>query len=476
MATAQEQPITLENEHLVLLVSRAPESKMRYEVTVKPALVQESHKKAVKAVKGRVSIPGFRKGKLPDSIIEERFAEDITGAHRDIIARETLNACDRLRKLDIIKNGKLDASVKELSKDSATILYLFEIEPIVPDVNTSALTYTKAPRTAVTDADVEAKLNHLQLLLGKTEPLADRPFQDGDILNMKVNNLAIDKEMHLTFEYGDKKTIPWPNILAMPAWMKNLLQGKSLVPGSPLIVEGMSEIDDSASEEVKARMQPANFRLEVVSAFILTPATLTEEMIQEHFKNENAPLKTAADLTDHLRKILATHAEKIARDAERESLNQSLIEQLDFDVPATLVEQEERFRLRGMQAEGTSLSEAEMGELRLQCTRAIRLFYTTQKIIKDQKITFSNEDLNRYPTPLAHLFFPEDSEGFLNESKDQQLAERYSRLLMEKAQDHLFSGATAIEGVKVLEESASAPAEPKSKPKAPAKKAASKTK
>ena len=50
---------------------------MEMEVVVKPEACQEARKEAIKRIRQRISVPGFRKGKAPLAMIEKNYAKAI---------------------------------------------------------------------------------------------------------------------------------------------------------------------------------------------------------------------------------------------------------------------------------------------------------------------------------------------------------------------------------------------------------------
>lgn len=448
-----EEQARFSDEKVSFLVERMPGSIMQYTVTAKKPLMDESFKKAVKTVQKNVQKPGFRKGKAPESYVINNYPSHIEQQQKDELSQLAFDACTKLRACDKIQNGKVRGDIKSFGKEEALLTISFEVDALIPDIDFSTLTYTKVEPKAVSEEDIDKAVNKLRLLFAGVEEITGRHLKDGDIVHLDVENLSTKETFRGAFEFGNEKTCQWPHVLPMPSWQKELLTGKMITQGEELVVEGESKVDASMSEDLKSAFPVAPFRIKLTKALQLKLPELNDEFVTTKFKDHPKNLNSVADFRNYVKQILEKHAIDEAKEAERESLNESLVEKLQFDVPQTLVGQEYNYRVEQLKRdrefmEGLSKmspEEVEKEKVNLfnQCRKAIQMFYLTQKVIKEQNIQLTAEEFsNETPDFIAYFLNPE---GYPNpmQGDEGRRAETYSRRLMTKAQDFFFTKASA---------------------------------
>ena len=166
-----------------------PECTRQVDVDVPADEVSRAYAAVVKRYRRAARIPGFRAGKVPESVIRRRFADAI----RQDVLEEILPAQFRAA---IEKQG-----VQPVSQPQVTSLHLADGEPmrfqaafeVLPTIDITGYDQIKVdrPQTTLEDAEFEAELNQVRESHAIMEPVEeDRPLIDGDFAQIRFTGLV----------------------------------------------------------------------------------------------------------------------------------------------------------------------------------------------------------------------------------------------------------------------------------------------
>ena len=126
-----------------------------------------------------VRLKGFRPGKVPTKVIEQRFGTQVRGEVLSEVIGNTLREAVTQENLQPIANPAIQTSGQA---EDGQIAYtaVFEVMPQFPDIDVAALKITR-PRAEVADADIEKMLETLRLQRRSFEEVT-RASQDGDFV------------------------------------------------------------------------------------------------------------------------------------------------------------------------------------------------------------------------------------------------------------------------------------------------------
>lgn len=130
--------------------------------------------------KNQISIPGFRKGKVPRKVIEAQYGEGFfyEEAINHIFPDEYMEAIKEL-DLDVVSKPTLD--VEYINKEQG-IKFIIDVtvKPEVTLGDYKGLSVEKVP-AEVSDEDIEAELKKVQSQNARSFEVTDRPAQMGDV-------------------------------------------------------------------------------------------------------------------------------------------------------------------------------------------------------------------------------------------------------------------------------------------------------
>jgi FKBP-type peptidyl-prolyl cis-trans isomerase (trigger factor) len=226
----------------------------------------------------------------------------------------------------------------------------------------------------------------------------------------------------------------------MANWMKELVLGAK----SGDVLEGMSQPDDTASEEEKKEFKPKKIRLTVLKVEEATLPELTPEFTQ----------KVGAVDAEAMRKSiegnLNARAEESVQDALRTQVNEFLTENYSFELPHSLIQTEQKHRIDQQlqnpkfKARFDKMTQEERkkieAEAESEAREAVRLFYLSRQIVRDASISVTHQEVQEEAIRMLQ------SSGAHNIDKisKEVFALGLSKVLLAKAQSHILAKGKAV--------------------------------
>ena len=175
-----------------LQVEKMEKNMAKLTIEVAAEDLEKAMQNAYQKAKGRISIPGFRKGKAPRKMIEQMygkgvFLEDAVNALIPEHYSKALAECE----LEIVSQPTIDITQAEPGK-----AFIFTAEVAVkPEVTLGDYKGVEVPKTeiTVTDEDVEAELKKEQEKNSRTVTVEDRGAENGDITTIDFEGFVDGK-------------------------------------------------------------------------------------------------------------------------------------------------------------------------------------------------------------------------------------------------------------------------------------------
>ena len=178
-----------------LQVEKLEKNMAKLTIEVSAEDLEKAMQAAYQKAKGRITLPGFRKGKAPRKMIEQMygkgiFLEDAANALIPEHYSKALEECD----LEIVSQPEIDVTQAEPGK-----AFIFTAEVAVkPEVTLGEYKGVEVPKseTEVTDEDVMKELEKVQKQNARKVEVTDRAAQLGDVVNIdylgSVDGVAFD--------------------------------------------------------------------------------------------------------------------------------------------------------------------------------------------------------------------------------------------------------------------------------------------
>lgn len=358
-------------------------------------------RKEVLAKFKNVKVDGFRKGHVPEDVIEKTFADDI----RD----EILNRVIREEYAEVLKDksfkpvSELQITDLKLEKDSLKVNLKVAVFPEfdLPEYKGLNVELEKAE---VSDEDVLAQLDRMLSRAKKYEKTTREEAKNGDIANIDFEGF-IDG---VAFEGGKA-------------------QGHKLELGSKTFIDNFEEqivghkvgekfeVNVKFPEEYHAenlKGKPAVFKVKLNS---LEEIVLPE--LNDDFAKENGA-DTLEDLKTNVRANLLVEKENQAKNVKLSKIVEKIVDGVNIEVPEILVEQDidaniaqfvQQLQMQGMNLESylsmTGQTVEKMREdLRTNAIKGIKTSFVLSKIGETEDIKVSDEDIENELKNIASMY------------------------------------------------------------------------
>lgn len=363
--------------------------------------LDEAFKKVVK----QVSVPGFRKGKIPRGMFEQRFgAESLYQDALDIILPTVYpNAIDEAG-IEPVDRPEID--VEQIEKGKSLIFTAkVTVKPEVKLGEYKGLEVEKLDET-VTDEEVENELKQLQ---------------------ERQAELVVKEEG--TVENGDTVVIDFDGYVDGEAFEGGAADNYSLEIGSGSFIPGFEEqlvgLEAGAEKDVEVTFpeeyhaenlagKPAVFKVKVHEIKSKELPALDDEFA----KDVNDEVETLEELKAQTRTRLEEAKKSEAENNLRDTLVEKAAEGVEVDIPNALIENEisrmmqefeQRLQMQGMNLDlyfqFSGQDEAALkAQMQEDAEKRVKYNLTLEAIVKAENIDVSDEDVEAELTKMAEMY------------------------------------------------------------------------
>jgi trigger factor len=350
--------------------------------------------RAYKNLGRRVRVRGFRTGKIPRTVLQGIYGDEVKGEVRSHLVEDSLAEIVRERGLQIVSRPELETNdLRET--ESFSFSALFEIKPQLEVKDYLGIPIEK-PRIIVTEAQVDEALRRLQENHARLEPVADRPvIEKGDFATLDFEGtlegkpFSGGKAQNYVLEVGAGQALPEFDEAVIGL---ELGEGKTVSVNYP---------EDFPNKEVAGRVVEFSLKAHEIKRKVVP--TLDDDFAKDH--GECASLE---ELKNKLRQRLEEEMARYQADELKEQLLTRLIERHSFSIPQALVERQTRYlmeRYQNQMANQRSEQTAPMEEVRKnleqRAMRQVRATLLVEKIAELEKIEVSDKEVQERVDLLA---------------------------------------------------------------------------
>ena len=293
-------------------------------IEVPPEQVQAELGRAYAQLGRSVRLPGFRPGKVPRRILEQRFKgeveDDVT---RRLVERAYLSAISE-HHVDAVGAPQLTPVRLDQEKPFAFEARV-EVRPKVDPKDYRGLPF-KHVAVAVTDAQVDERLEAMRQRVARLEPVEGRTVAEtGDFAIVDYTG-TIDGQ-------------PFPGSAAEDVTVE--VAAGDLMRGNVPELAGMVVGQKRELDHAFAADDPEEARAGKTAHFSFTLKGLKRQLVpplDDDFAKEVGGGETLAELRSKVRGDLETAARNGAAQDERDQLVKGLVERNPFDLPKAMIE------------------------------------------------------------------------------------------------------------------------------------------
>ena len=299
------------------------------EVTVPVAEVDKETERAVAAIQSKVRLPGFRPGKAPLAMVKTRFASDIRQEVLEKLVPRFFNAAVDQDHLQVVGQPNV-SEVHFHAGEPLRFKAEFEVAPAFELGDYQGLLVTYA-EPAVTDQDVDARLEEIRERKAEYVNEEPRPLGDGDYAVIALESLSgVEQKVQqdeLMLKIGDPAT--------MAAFTENL---RGAAPEESREFD-VAYPEDYERETLKGRT--VRFKATVKAVRRRELPELNDE-----FAKDLGDYQTLEELKAAIRKSILNEREHKAQDDAKHQLIEKLVDAHDFAVPNAYVDRQIETNLR----------------------------------------------------------------------------------------------------------------------------------
>ncbi|MDZ7667796.1 MAG: trigger factor [Desulfotignum sp.] len=396
--------------------------------------------KAYNELKKKADIKGFRKGKIPRKVLENRFSKDV---HADVAPRliqDSFVEAIQEHNLNIVGGPQLDPP--ELNPDSDYVFDItVEVKPELPEIDYNDMSIEKNRYTVSAD-EIDAQIHMIQKTMAKKQTVGEsRAVKDSDFVLIDYQGFLNDEPYEHTpkienflYKMGQD---------TLPEEFSEKLTG--CVPVQDIEVE-VTYPDDHPDENLKGRAIVYKVTLNEIQEEILPE-------INDDLVKGLGNFETLDQVRDSIRENLEKGIEQRVKHELSEQIFQQLLEKYEFEVPEAMIEGE----LNGIiseteqaySANNTSLEEHGLSREALSeqyrdvAEKQARRHLILDKIITQEKMDLTEEEMEKSLEEMARgmnatvdaikNFFKADPRQ-MEYYKHTQLEKKAIDLIIEKCQ------------------------------------------
>ena len=363
--------------------------------------IRPSVDNAYKALAQQIRVPGFRPGKVPNRVIDQRVG-------RGSVLQEAVNEAlpriygEAAREHDLNVLGQPEIDITDLD-DSAGGALAFtaevDVRPEIPLPNLEAVA-VEVDDAEVTDSQVDEQVDELRERFGTLKGV-DRPTEAGDYVSLDLST-TVDGE---AIDEGSTK-------------------GLSYVVGSGDLVEGLDDAITGKSAGESATFTTSLLQGDHAGQEGEITATVNSVKVKElpelddEFAQLASEFDTVGELRDDLRERLGRVRVMEQGAQARDKLLENLIAQVDFPLPESAVTAEIEFRQHDivhslnhddgllekyLQAQGKTREEWD-AEVREGAEQSVRAQFILDAIAESQDVQIGDSELTEYIVRQAQRY------------------------------------------------------------------------
>ena len=397
-------------------------------------------KKAFNKNKNRFSIPGFRKGKAPQAMIEKMYGE---GVFYEDAADEAINAsyAEAMKEsgLDIV--SRPEVTIEKIGKDEPFVYSaLVAVKPEVTLGQYKGVEVEKAD-ASVSAEDVEADFKKVQEQNARLLTVEDRGVEDGDQTVIDFEGFVDGKG----FEGG--KAEDYPLTIGSHSFIDTFeeqLIGKKI--GEECEVNVTFPTEYHAADLAG---KPATFKVTVKEIKVKELPELNDE-----FASEVSEFDTLDEYKKDVEKKLAEKKEIEANSKNEDAVVAKVVENASMEIPDKMIDAQAENMVqdmaRRMQSQGLSLDmylkytgmtvEQMKEQARPDAEKRIRTSLVLEAVAQAENIQISDEKVDEEVAKMAEAYKMEVDKlkSYMSESDIKQMKED---LAVQQAVDLLVAEA-----------------------------------
>ena len=400
-------------------------TRVKLTITVTPEELKPSLDHAYQHIAEQMNIPGFRKGKVPPPIVDQRVGKG------EVLNHAVSEGLDRFFQLAVVEQkvrtlGRPEADVTQWPSDkdfSGELVVVVEVDTrpefALPDHTKYSL---EVDPISVSAADVDAELDSLRSRFGNLVTV-DRPITTGDFvqidLTAKIGDTTIDSANSMSYEVGSGQLID-----GIDEALDTLTAGETTTFEAKLL--GGDRAGETALIEV-------------------TVVSVKERELPEA-DDDFAQISSQFDTIKELRADMKLQVERRGVFTQAQQARNLLVEKLladvDIPLPQTVIDQEVH---RHLEQENKLDDDVHRAEVIESTGTSLRTQLLLDALVEKLEVQVSQDELSQYLVQSASQYGMDPSEFIQTLDSNNQIPSMVGEVARSK------SLSVALAGVKIVD-------------------------
>lgn len=419
-----------------LQVEKLEKNMAKLTIEVSAEELEVAIEKAYQKNKNKISVPGFRKGKVPRKMIEKMYGAAIfyEDAANEIIPEAYEKALEECEE-EIVSSPKIDVTQIEAGKP-----FIFTAEvALKPEVTLGKYAGVKVDKVEaeVTEEEVNAQIEQERENSARTITIEDRPVKAGDLTTLDFEGFVDG----VAFEGGKGTDYPLT------------IGSGSFIPG---FEEQLVGAEIGKEVEVKVTFPEEYHSAELAgkdAVFKCTIKSIKEKELPElddEFASEVSTFDTLAEYKEDVKNTLLTKKQDAAKTAKEEAVIDAVIDEAKMEIPDAMVQTEQRQMIdefaQRLQMQGLSMEQymqftgatmdALLEQTKPQALKRIQSRLVLEAVAKAENLAADEEE---YEAEIKNMA-----------EKYQMEADKVKELLGEKGKKQVLADLAITKAVEFL--------------------------
>jgi trigger factor len=332
------------HEHTHAVATLNPDCTREVEIEVPADEVARSFRAVTKRYQKNARIPGFRSGKVPESLIRSRFAEQIRQEVMEAVLPEHFRTAIAERQFKPISQPQVTGIELEDGKP----LHFKAAFEVLPEFSIDGYQDVKVerPSAELTDGEVDTELARIRDSRSTMEPVTEeRALADGDFAQISFTGNVQPGEAGS--EEQPEQPISGQDVMVQVGGPNTLESFNAALRGATAGQELKFEVsypEDFGERKLAGKRVAYDLEVKGIKKKI-------EPELDDEFAKELGPYESLADFTRQLREHLGADKQRKVQSETTNRLLDALVNRFEFPVPESLVQYQIDARLdRGLRA------------------------------------------------------------------------------------------------------------------------------
>ena len=425
-----------------------PELMREIAVEVDADTVAKSFRKVVKKYQKLARIPGFRVGKVPETVIKNRFSKEVRQEVLEELVSERFRMAIEEGKYNPVSQPQL---TNLLLEEGAPLQFkaAFEVKPEIDVTGYDSISVAKLD-TTLTDEEFQAEMNRVMDQHGTVEPVEeDRALVDGDWAEIEFKGEVQELAQVVGEESSEPKQEPitGDDVLLEVGGANTLQAFTNALRGQKAGQEMTFEVTYPA-DFGEQRLAGQTVKYDVTVKAIKRKTYPDKD---DDFASQLGNYDSWSDFETRLREMAQDRKQEALVNRAKDGMVGQLIERFQFPVPETFVQAAIDARLdRGLRAlaqqgmKPEDMRKLDFGSLRAaqrdQAVSEVKASLILDKLAETEAVTISEDEMEREVfmaslksrEPVETLRARMTQDGSIDRMREQMLREKIATILYEK--------------------------------------------